>query len=71
MLKHNENLASQILDQFNVDYESYRSELEYLIEQKAEDPGLEDLPQMQHPILTHTKMSQVKEPILVNPVINQ
>ncbi|MBK8449981.1 MAG: ATP-dependent Clp protease ATP-binding subunit [Saprospiraceae bacterium] len=45
LLKHNENLASQILDQFNVDYESYRSELEYLIEQKAEDPGLEDLPQ--------------------------
>jgi len=44
LLKHHENLASQILDQFNVDYESYRSELEYLAEQKLEDPGLEDLP---------------------------
>ncbi|MGB5025137.1 MAG: ATP-dependent Clp protease ATP-binding subunit [Saprospiraceae bacterium] len=44
LLKHHENLASQILDQFNVDYESYRSELEYLAEQKLEDPSFEDLP---------------------------
>jgi ATP-dependent Clp protease ATP-binding subunit ClpC len=45
LLKHHDNLASQILEQFNVDYETYRSELEYLAEQKIEDPGFEDLPQ--------------------------
>ncbi|HEX5626245.1 MAG TPA: ATP-dependent Clp protease ATP-binding subunit, partial [Saprospiraceae bacterium] len=44
LLKHHENLASQILEQFNVDYETYRTELEYLSEQKMEDPELEDLP---------------------------
>jgi len=44
LLKHHENLASQLLDQFNVNYESYKSELEYLAEQKLEDPSFEDLP---------------------------
>jgi ATP-dependent Clp protease ATP-binding subunit ClpC len=44
LLKHHDNLASQILDQFNVDYDSYRSELEYLAEQKIQDPEFEDLP---------------------------
>ncbi len=44
LLKHHDNLASQILEQFNVDYETYRSELDYLAEQKIEDPGFEDLP---------------------------
>lgn len=45
LLKHHDNLASQVLEQFNVDYEAYRSELEYISEQKIEDTGFEDLPQ--------------------------
>ena len=30
ILKHKENLASKILDHFDVDYESYKTELEYV-----------------------------------------
>src|SRR5210317_1794339 len=36
ILKHNQNPASQVLDSFDVDYESYRSELEYV--KQEQDP---------------------------------
>ncbi len=34
ILKHKENLASRILDHFEVDYESYKSELEYVTQEQ-------------------------------------
>lgn len=40
ILKHNQNPASQVLDSFDVDYESYRSELEYV--KQEQDPSFTD-----------------------------
>ncbi|MGB3198499.1 MAG: ATP-dependent Clp protease ATP-binding subunit [Saprospiraceae bacterium] len=37
ILKHHENLASNILEDFNIDYDIYRNELEYLSQQTQED----------------------------------
>ena len=34
ILKHNENLASRILKKYDVDYEAYKSELEYVIQEE-------------------------------------
>ena len=34
ILKHKENLASRILDHFEVDYDSYKSELEYVTQEQ-------------------------------------
>ena len=39
ILKHKENLASKILDHFDVDYESYKTELEYVTQEQ--DGGFE------------------------------
>ncbi len=39
ILKHKENLASKILDQFQIDYEGYKSELEYVMQE--EDGGFD------------------------------
>ncbi|MDQ3141658.1 MAG: ATP-dependent Clp protease ATP-binding subunit [Bacteroidota bacterium] len=36
ILKHNDNLASSILDQFNIDYDAFRSEMEYMIQQDSQ-----------------------------------
>ncbi len=40
ILKHEDNLAHKILSDFNVDYESYRSEMEYV--RQEQDPGAVD-----------------------------
>ncbi|NNF34302.1 MAG: ATP-dependent Clp protease ATP-binding subunit [Saprospiraceae bacterium] len=40
ILKHNHNPASKVLDTFDVDYESYRSELEYV--KQEQDPSFTD-----------------------------
>jgi len=40
ILKHNQNEASRILDDFDVDYDNYRSELEYV--KQEEDPSFTD-----------------------------
>ncbi|MBK9108212.1 MAG: ATP-dependent Clp protease ATP-binding subunit [Saprospiraceae bacterium] len=45
LLKHHDNLASQILEDFNVDYETFRNELEFLAEQQHDPSLFEDLPQ--------------------------
>ncbi|MBK8955850.1 MAG: ATP-dependent Clp protease ATP-binding subunit [Saprospiraceae bacterium] len=45
LLKHHDNLASQILEDFNVDYETFRNELEFLVEQQSDPSLFEDLPQ--------------------------
>lgn len=45
LLKHHDNLASQILEDFNVDYETFRNELEFLSEQQHDPSLFEDLPQ--------------------------
>lgn len=37
ILKHHENLASNILEDFNIDYDVYRNELEFLSQQHQED----------------------------------
>lgn len=41
ILKHKDNIAGRILDSFDVDYNSYRSELEYV--KQDSDPGVQDL----------------------------
>lgn len=45
LLKHHDNLASQILEDFNVDYETFRSEMEFLSEQGNDHDLFDDLPQ--------------------------
>jgi len=45
LLKHHDNLASQILEDFNVDYETFRSEMEFLSEQGNDHDMFDDLPQ--------------------------
>ncbi len=45
LLKHHDNIASQVLEEFNVDYETFRTELEFLSEQQGDDSRYEDLPQ--------------------------
>lgn len=45
LLKHHDNLASQILEDFNVDYETFRNEMEFLVEQKEDADMYEELPQ--------------------------
>jgi ATP-dependent Clp protease ATP-binding subunit ClpC len=40
ILKHNQNEASRILDDFDVDYDNYRAELEYV--KQEEDPSFTD-----------------------------
>lgn len=45
LLKHHDNLASQVLEDFNVDYDSYRSEMEFLTEQFHGESLAEDMPQ--------------------------
>ncbi len=44
ILKHHDNLASAILEQFNVDYDAFRSELEYFHQQSQAAEYLSDLP---------------------------
>lgn len=41
ILRHRDNLASKVLKQFDVDYESYRSELEYVIQEQ--ETGISDI----------------------------
>lgn len=41
ILKHKENIAAKILDQFEIDYESYKTELEYVMQEQ--DGGFEYL----------------------------
>ncbi len=45
LLKHHDNIASQVLEEFNVDYETFRTELEFLSEQQGDESKYEDLPQ--------------------------
>lgn len=40
ILKHNQNEAARILDDFDVDYDNYRAELEYV--KQEEDPSFTD-----------------------------
>ncbi|MBK8244112.1 MAG: ATP-dependent Clp protease ATP-binding subunit [Saprospiraceae bacterium] len=42
ILKHHDNLACVILDQFHVDYEAYRSELDYI----SQHSNIEDIPEI-------------------------
>ncbi|HRO73482.1 MAG TPA: Clp protease N-terminal domain-containing protein [Saprospiraceae bacterium] len=44
ILKHEDNTANRILNEFNVDYESFSSELEY-VQHELEPPGLDILGQ--------------------------
>lgn len=41
ILRHRDNLASKVLKQFDVDYESYRTELEYVIQEQ--ETGISDI----------------------------
>ncbi len=41
ILRHKENLASQILEEFEIDYETYRTELEYVIQEQ--DASMHDI----------------------------
>ena len=41
MLRHKDNMASRILEEFDIDYESYRSELEYVIQEQ--DTAVNDI----------------------------
>ena len=41
ILRHKENLASQILEEFEIDYETYRTELEYVIQEQ--DASMQDI----------------------------
>ncbi len=43
ILKHQDNLACSILKDFNVDYELYRSELDYI---SSQDASAEDMPEI-------------------------
>ena len=35
ILKHGENIASKVLSEFDINYESYKSELEYVIQEES------------------------------------
>jgi len=41
LLRHKDNIASQILEEFDIDYESYRTELEYVIQEQ--DASMNDI----------------------------
>ena len=41
ILRHKDNAASNILEEFDIDYESYRSELEYVIQEQ--DAAMQDI----------------------------
>lgn len=41
ILRHRDNLASKVLKEFDIDYESYRSELEYVIQEQ--ESGISDI----------------------------
>ncbi|MCC6753851.1 MAG: ATP-dependent Clp protease ATP-binding subunit [Saprospiraceae bacterium] len=45
LLKHHDNLASQVLEDFNVDYETFRNELEFMSDQMENPFEEQDLPQ--------------------------
>jgi ATP-dependent Clp protease ATP-binding subunit ClpC len=41
ILKHGDNIASKVLSEFDINYESYKSELEYVIqEETGQLPGI-------------------------------
>lgn len=40
ILKHQENLASQVLEEFDIDYQTYKSELEYVMQEQ--DPAMNE-----------------------------
>ena len=41
ILRHRDNIASQVLEEFDIDYESYRSELEFVIQEQ--DASMNDI----------------------------
>ncbi|RLD21308.1 MAG: ATP-dependent Clp protease ATP-binding subunit [Bacteroidetes bacterium] len=41
ILRHKENMASQVLEEFEIDYETYRTELEYVIQEQ--DASMHDI----------------------------
>lgn len=45
IMKHHDNLASSILEEFNVDYETFKSELDYL-SQQSNQGMMEELPEI-------------------------
>ena len=76
ILKHNQNPASKVLDSFDIDYESYRAELEYVKQEQdptftdfyAQSPSDSDVPMEEEESTEYSKKSSSKSrtPVLDN-----